>query len=111
MQFARGDDASLVVAARAVAAETNDEEVARFATAALREGKPLDRHLADLAADTSVPVFARAQAILLVSRVGGEAAGRRVVALREPEPALATEIDAARGRITDRFGTSAGGAR
>jgi hypothetical protein len=108
MLIARRDDASLAAAARAVAAEPNDEVVVGFATAALRDGTALDRHLADLAADSSVPMFARAQAVFLVSRAGGEPAARRVVALRGADSTLGAELEAARGRVANRFGRPGG---
>ena len=106
------DEASLALAAEALAWEPGDEAVASVAATSLALGVRLDRALAAVAADPSQPPFARAHAAFLVSEAGGEAACRTVAAIHSSDATLAPELRAATARIAARFPAApAGGAR
>jgi hypothetical protein len=96
------DDASLELAAAALAWEPGDDSVASLASSSLAL-RGLDRALAGVAADGSQPAFARAQAAFLVSTAGGDAACRTVASVRSDDATLAPELAAASGRIAARF--------
>jgi hypothetical protein len=106
------DEASLALAAEALAWEPGDDAVASVAATSLALGGGLDRALAGVAADPSQPPFARAHAAFLVSEAGGEAACRTVAAIGGGDATLAPELRAARARIVARFPAApAAGAR
>jgi len=100
----RGDDPSLAVAAAAIAASPGDADLEALAMEQLTVDRSLDRQLAALAADPQAPDFARAQAIHLVSRGGGEAAARTVAALSDRDPTMQPELAAAVRTVVRRFG-------
>jgi hypothetical protein len=97
------DEASLALAAEALAWEPGDDAVASIAATSLALGGGLDRALAAVAANPSQPAFARAHAAFLVSEAGGEAACRTVAAIGGGDATLAPELRAATARIAARF--------
>ena len=100
----RGDGPSLEAAAAAFASSPGDADFEALAMEQLTAGHSLDRQLAALAADPRTPDFARAQAIYLVSRGGGEAASRTVAALPDRDPTMQPELAAAMRSVVRRFG-------
>jgi hypothetical protein len=105
------DEASLALAAEALAWEPGDDGVASIAATSLGLGGGLDRALAAVAADPSQPAFARAHAAFLVSESGGDAACRTVAIVRSDDATLGPELRAATARIAARFPTAVSGGR
>jgi hypothetical protein len=99
------DEASQRMAARAMAADPEDEELSRRAVEQIGKGRGFDRLLAAVAADSSAPAAARAHAADLVGKHGGEDACRVVTAIQSREPELAPALADARTRIDQRFGS------
>jgi hypothetical protein len=108
MLRARGDDASLIAAAGALAASPGDDALEKLAIDRLRQGGALERHLVAVAADLGAPPFARAQAAHLVSEAGSEPAARVVAALTSADATLQPELQAAAQRVRQRFGAREG---
>ena len=100
----RHDEDAQRLAARAIAANPADDELARRGLEQIGKGEGFDRQLAALAADTSLPAAVRAHAADLVGSHGGPAACRMVVSIASGEPELASELAGARLRIDQRFG-------
>jgi hypothetical protein len=100
------DEASRLLAARAIAADPADDELSRRAVEQIGRGDGFDRQLAAVAADTSLPAAARAHAADLVGLHGDAAACRVVAGIASTEPVLAAGLAAARLRIDQRFGST-----
>jgi hypothetical protein len=100
----RGDGPSRGLAAAALASSPGDADLEALAMEQLAGADSLERELAAVAADPLTPDFARAQAIHLVSRGGGEAAARSVAALTDRDATVQPELAAAMRTVVRRFG-------
>jgi hypothetical protein len=100
----RTDAASMRLAALELAGNQQDASTTRLAFSELRWAGPFYEALADIAADTTEPVFLRAEAARLVGAQGGVEACQRLARVETRDETLGRALSVARASAVERWG-------